>query len=328
LKTQEVTMSTDILDHLDDAHREGLLAMPWTLDIGKLSETRAQLVAVMSAMAGQLPDIPGVTTTDHFAKSSDGEHDILVRVYRPDHLEDAQPALFWIHGGGMVLGSVAEDDLKCKSIALASNCVIASVEYRLAPEFPYPTPVHDCYDAMAWVFENAEELHIDAGRIAIGGASAGAGLAAGTALMTRDRGDYAPIFQLLVYPMLDDRNDNPSHHLVVPPQTWNREANILGWKAYLGDAAGSDDIPVYAAPARAEDLSGLPPAYICVGTLDLFLDEDIDYARRLNSAHVPCELHVHPGAFHASEIFVPTTELSQRIVTQYVDALKRGLGTA
>jgi len=324
----EVAMSRNILEQVDDGLKEGLMLLPWDLELEDIAGARPQLAAVLNAMSAQAPEFPDIETSDHFAKSSDGEHDILVRLYRPKGVEGSLPTLFWIHGGGMVLGSVANDDVMAKVLTQSTQCAVASVEYRLAPEFPHPVPVTDCYDAMSWVFDNADELSLDKSRVAIGGASAGGGLAASLALLTRDRGVYEPCFQFLIYPMIDDRNENPSHHLVIPSKTWNREANFIGWRSLIGDGVGGDDVSPYAAAARAEDLSGLPPAYICVGTLDLFLDEDIDYAQRLNRAGVPCELVVYPGAFHGSEVFVPQAPLSQRMVADQLAALARALGKA
>ncbi len=212
----------------------------------------------------------------------------------------------------MVLGKVEHDDDLCMARAERLRAVVASVEYRLAPEHPFPAPVEDCYAGLKWFAGQADGFGVDRGRIAIGGASAGGGLAAGLALLARDREEVAVAFQFLVYPMLDDRNHTPSSHEITDERLWNREANHLGWNAYLAGRAGEADVSPYAAPARAEDLAGLPPAYINVGDLDLFLDEDIDYAQRLLQAGVPTELHVYPGAFHGSNMFVSRSPLSRR----------------
>ena len=193
------------------------------------------------------------------------------------------------------MGSVAQNDDMCAAIADRLGIVVTSVEYRLAPEHPYPAPLDDCYAGLRWLAEHAGELGVDGTRIAIGGASAGGGLAAGLALLARDRGEVAVCFQLLVYPMLDDRNVTPSSHAIVDPKVWNREANIAGWNAYLAGRAGADDVEPYAAPARATDLAGLPPTYINVGDLDLFLDEDVAYAQALMRAGVPGRAPRLPG---------------------------------
>ncbi len=235
---------------------------------------------------------------DHLVPGPPGDPEVMVRVYTPEGLDSAAPGLYWIHGGGMVLGNVAMDDLKCKGVAADMGCVVASVEYRLAPEHPHPAPIEDCFAGLAWFASNAADLGVDPDRIAIGGASAGGGLAAALAIVARDRG-VDLIYQQLIFPMLDDRNITRSSHYVHHPKTWNRTANLAGWRALLGDALGTDGVSPYAAPARAEDLAGLAPAFIIVGELDLFVDECIDYAQRLTTAGVPTELHVFPGAIQA-----------------------------
>jgi acetyl esterase/lipase len=314
----------DIAARMDDMHR-GVLEMlpPGLLDLSDLAVTRATLDALMEAMAGEpLPE--GVVVEDHHVDGFDG-HQVLVRTYRPAEARLNSPALYWIHGGGMVLGDVSMNDASCAEIAETLNVVVASVEYRLAPEFPYPVPMEDCYSGLIWFFESAEQFGLDTSRIAIGGGSAGGGLAAGLALLARDRKQVAPCFQLLTYPMIDDRNETPSSYQVTDTRVWNRDANIVSWDAYLDGIAGSDDVPVHAAPSRAIDLSGLPPAIITVGDLDMFVDEDIAYAQALLQAGVPTELHVYPGAFHGSNTFVVDSDLSQRWKRDEMAALARAL---
>jgi acetyl esterase/lipase len=209
----------------------------------------------------------------------------------------------WSHGGGYVIGHAGQDDVLCRRFARELNATVASVDYRLAPEHPYPAPLDDCYSALKWL---AALPSVDPARVAIGGASAGGGLAAALALLARDRAEVPLIAQLLVYPMLDDRTvernglDKPGHRL------WNQSSNRFGWDAYLGDA--DRDV---AGPARREDLSGLPPAWLGVGSLDLFHDEDLAYAERLRAAGVPCEVEVVPGAFHGFDGIAPKAEVSQ-----------------
>jgi acetyl esterase/lipase len=210
--------------------------------------------------------------------------------------------LLWIHGGGYVIGSAAQDDALCRRYARELGAIVASVDYRLAPDHPYPIPLEDCYSALQWLVRLPS---VDPARVAIGGASAGGGLAAALALLTRDRGEIPLIAQLLVYPMLDDRTvgrhlDNPGLRL------WNQSSNKYGWSAYLG---GAD--PEVAVPARREDLTGLPPAWLGVGTFDLFHDEDLAYAERLKAAGVRCEVEVVPGAFHGFDGIVPKAHVSQ-----------------
>ena len=265
------------------------------LDLSDITTARAAVDGLMAAMLADAPDVPGVDVADHWVPGAPGDPDVMVRVYTPSGVDGPVPGLYWIHGGGMVLGNVPMDDLNCKGVAVQMGCVVASVEYRLAPEHPHPAPIEDCYAGLKWFAESSDALGVDLGRIAIGGASAGGGLAAALALLARDRGEVEVCFQQLIYPMLDDRNITPSSHYVQHPKTWNRKANIAGWTALLGKPAGSDDVSPYASPARAEDLSGLPPAFIIVGELDLFVDEDIEYAQRLIQAGSPPSCMYSPG---------------------------------
>ncbi|OMC09002.1 alpha/beta hydrolase [Mycobacterium sp. SP-6446] len=241
-----------------------------------------------------------------------------VRLFRPTGVTQPTPALLWIHGGGYVIGSAQQDDQLCRRFCSRLGITVASVDHRLAPEHPYPAPLDDCYAALTWL---AGQPGVDRKRIAIGGASAGGGLAAALALLARDRGDVAPAFQLLVYPMLDDRSstteDQPHYRL------WNTRSNHFGWTAYLGDAD-----PAVAVPARHDDLSGLPPAWIGVGTHDLFHDEDLAYAERLRAAGVPCEVEVVPGVFHGFDLFVPKAQVSQRFFDTQCDSLRAALAPA
>ena len=313
-------------DRLDEESKAVLEMIPESLlDLSDIPAARAMVAGFMEAMFAAAPEIPGVDVEDHMAPGAPGDPDVMVRVYTPSGIEGPVPALYWIHGGGMVLGNVAMDDLRCKGVALEMGCVVASVEYRLAPEHPHPAPIEDCYAGLKWFADNAGSLNVDTGRIAIGGASAGGGLAAALALLARDRGEVDICFQQLIYPMLDDRNITPASHYVHHPKTWNRKANIIGWSSLLGKPAGADDVSPYASPSRADDLSNLPPAFIIVGELDLFVDEDIDYAQRLTQAGVPVELHVFPGAFHGSDMMVPTSENSQRWAKIQSEALHQAL---
>jgi acetyl esterase/lipase len=247
------------------------------------------------------------------------------RVHRPSHAPDGPlPAVLWIHGGGYVIGSAAQDDALCRHFADQLGAVVASVEYRRAPEHPFPAPLEDCHEVLVWL---AGLNEVDEGRIAIGGASAGGGLAAGLALMARDRASVTPVLQLLVYPMLDDRTvarrdlDESGYRL------WNNASNALGWRSYLGAEPGSADLPDHAVPARAEDLRGLPPAWLGVGTLDLFLDEDLAYAARLEEAGVPVELTVLDGAFHGFDRLAPRSTPARQLRAAQLDALRAALGT-
>jgi acetyl esterase/lipase len=226
-----------------------------------------------------------------------GDPPVAVRVHRPVGATGNLPCFVSMHGGGFVIGSVDLDDLLFDRWCPLLGIVGVSVDYRLAPETPYPGPLDDCHRALVWTYEHADELGVDRDAIVLHGVSAGGGLAAGLTLLARDRGEVPVAFQILDTPMLDDRRITASSRqdeLAI----WNRESNEFGWRSYLGDRFDTDDVPAYAAPTRATDLAGLPPAFVSVGTCDGFRDEDVDYALRLNQAGVPTELHVYAGAPH------------------------------
>jgi acetyl esterase/lipase len=270
-----------------------------TIDLDGLDE------AMLAQM--RLP-VPGLGSTAAVAREDitiPGEPNVTVRVHRPVGASGTLPAMLRIHGGGYVLGSYDMDDPTFEEWCPRFGLVGVSVEYRLAPETPYPGPHEDCFRALRWMHDNAAQLGIDPARIGISGISAGGGLAAGVTLRARDEG--VPIaFQLLEAPMIDDRQITVSSQLD-KLLVWSRGANTFGWKSYLGSVYGTDDIPVYAAPARATDLAGLPPTFVNVGGADGFRDEDIDYAMRLNGAGVPTELHVYPGGPHGYQMFQDST---------------------
>ena len=312
----------DFSKELDEMHQAVLSVLPEKLlDLTDISVTRAGLDALMSQMPS--PELPAEISVEEAQIPGIGtDPDVPIRIYKPESLPPNAPGLVWIHGGGMVLGSAEMDDAGSAAMAEQHQCVVISVDYRLAPENPYPAPLHDCYAALKWFAKNANSLGVSSDRIAIGGASAGGGLAAGTALMARDKGGPNLIFQLLVFPMLDHRNETPSSFGTSDTRVWNREANIIAWEAYLNNI---EPIPSYASPSITDDLSGLPPTYINVGTLDIFVDEDIDYAARLSQAGVPVELHVYPGAFHGSNGFVAESSLSLRWAADQSAALDAAL---
>lgn len=296
-----------------------------TLTPESLPLIRTSLKEMYNQRPADWPDFPGVSVSERFIAGPQGAPDVRVLVYLPTTISTPLPAVLWIHGGGYVIGSADQEDLRVKSIASTVGCVAVSVDYRLAPETPHPGPVEDCYAALTWLYTHAEELGVDRTRIAIGGASAGGGLTAGLALLTRDRGEVPLAFQLLIYPMLDDRTATVAEpHPYTGEYIWTPEDNRFGWTALLGQEPGGSDISAYAAAARAEHLEGLPPTYISVGALDLFLEEDLEYARRLIRAGVPTELHVYPGAFHGFNM-VAGAKVSQVFDRDQLDALKRTL---
>jgi acetyl esterase/lipase len=304
------------------------LALPWDPEVeaalAPLLEARAQrglpaagdvatrrdnsrlLFEVVSQRAG-IPVQP-VTVTEHTAPADDGFR-VPLRLYRPDRARHG-PLVVDIHGGGMISGTLDQNDALLRDLSARSELPVLTPDYRLAPEHPDPTPVEDCYAAVRWAAANGAELGIDPARIGVMGASAGGGLAAGVTLLARDRGGPAIARQLLIYPMLDDRTrsaDPEMAHALL----WTVDDNVTGWDALLG--SGEADVSIYAAPARATDLSRLPPAYIDVGGLDLFRDEDVDYATRLQRCGVPVELHVVPGVPHAFDILAPESSAGRRV---------------
>ncbi|GKT87377.1 arylesterase monooxygenase [Colletotrichum tofieldiae] len=271
-------------------------------------ELRASVNAGLSAiLKDALPE--GIVETKHEVKSFDGAS-IALYEFAPKTNETGskQPAFIYVHGGGIVGGNIHpySRPLAAKA-ALETEVRMFAVEYRLAPEFPYPAAAEDCYAALTWLGQNAENLNVDPARIGFYALSAGGGVAAGAAMMARDRGLSPPLAkQILIYPMLDDRTrvhpDNPLSNFL----TWTDNSNQIGWNAYVGNGrAGGQEIAAYAAPARATDMANLPFTYIDVGGVDLFCAEAVAFASKLASANVQMELHVYPGLPHIFDLFAP-----------------------
>jgi acetyl esterase/lipase len=253
-----------------------------------------------------------------------GAPDISLLIARPAGVEAPVGCLYYIHGGGMIMGdNRAGGFLGTLAHAEKLGAAVVSVEYRLAPETPHPGPVEDCYAGLTWTVEHAEELGVDPARVIVGGASAGGGLAAAVALLARDRGGPALLAQMLLCPMLDDRNETPSSYQMAGLGVWDRGANEVGWTALLGPARGGPDVSPYAAPARAADLSGLPPAFIDVGSAETFRDEDVAYATRIWQAGGQAELHVWPGGFHGFTGMVPDAAISKAATAAQLSWLRR-----
>jgi acetyl esterase/lipase len=292
----------------------------------QLSAERLPAIRAEQEAARRLVELSdAVERTDHVVPGPPGAPDVVVRVHRPKGASGVLPCLYSVHGGGYIIGSYEMEDLRFDRWCPKLGCVGVAVEYRLSPETAYPGPLEDCYAGLAWVHQHADELGIDPGRTGITGASAGGGLAAGLAILARDRGELPVAFQLLIYPMLDDRQETASSGWEVP--VWNPAANTFGWQSYLGDLYGSPDVPATAVPARATDLSGLPPAMVTVGSVDGFCDEDILYAMRLNEAGVATELHVYPGAPHGFDGMMPGTRLARQCRRDMVDWLAYQMAT-
>jgi acetyl esterase/lipase len=297
------------------------------LDISNIERTRETIRRRLEASAARTNAFPGVAIQDETVAGSGSRPSLRIRLYIPEGRPTPTGALFFIHGGGYVMGELPQFDVHGSEIAEGAGCLVASIDYRLAPENPYPAPLEDCYAGLAYLAAESRRFGVDPTRIAVGGTSAGGGLAAGLALLARDRGGPPIAFQVLEAPMLDHRGITPSSHNVDHPKVWNRAANELAWRAYLGPAANGP-VSGYASPALAADLAGLPPAYISVSALELFLDEAIDYARRLMEAAVEVELHVYPNGFHGSTWAVPNADLSRRWRADSINALCAAVGNA
>ena len=307
----------ETLPLVDPAAREAVASTPpLDLDAMSLREIRSAIVAMYPA--------DDVTCEERFVPRADGLPDVRVLIYRPSQPQGDLPALLYLHGGGFVAGT--PDMMGAASRKLAEDCgaVVVSVQYRLAPETPFPGPLEDCDAALAWIFSESKAMGIDPARVAVMGQSAGGGLAAALALRARDRGEHRLKAQFLVYPMLDYRTgtdaapiDNPS----TGECAWTRASNRYGWRAMRGPNHSVDAGDGHLSPALADDLSGLPPTFVAVGSLDLFLEEDVAYALRLSRAGVPVEAHVYPGGIHGFDSF--PGRLADDYNRTFQDAIKR-----
>jgi acetyl esterase/lipase len=296
-----------------------LSMLPEGVSFDDIESSRARMSAMREQMPAYEPENP-VTVEEKFIPGPAGAPDVRVRVYTPTSVPAPRPGYVSIHGGGFAIGDVDMDAPGSLEVADKLGVVVVSVDYRLAPETPYPGPLEDCYAALEWTAAKASELGVDPARIGIGGDSAGGGLTAGLALLARDRGGPAVKFQYLGIPELDDRLETPSMTAFVDTPMWHRPNAILSWKFYLGGQPADQ----YAAPARAEDLAGLPPAYVSVCEFDPLRDEGLTYAHRLIQAGVHTELHHFPGTFHGSGM-VRAAAVSQRMAAERLDAIRRGL---
>jgi triacylglycerol lipase len=297
--------------HLVDRQIAPLLDMfpPIDLEAAPIAEIREKAGTAYAF----LPP-PAIAPEEIVVPSIHGGPDIVIFLYRPSVPQAGAGAILHIHGGGMVMGSVRQIQTVPAQLAVAAGVPVASVEYRLAPEHPFPAPQEDCHSALVWLAGQADALGFDASRIIVAGESAGGGLAAALTIMARDLGGPGLAGQLLTYPMLDHRTGSDACPYANPNTgefIWTRASNRFGWKALQGDYAADDARKGWFSPSLAEDLSGLPPAYIATGSIDLFFDENLDYARRLTAAGVPVELHSYAGAIHAFNA-VPDAAVAQR----------------
>lgn len=307
------------IDRIYDPMIEELAAKIPIFDFADADGSRALLEEMLEEEGFEPPTDDRIEEIDHTIPGPKGAPDMPIRIYMPKDRSEAGPGYVNFHGGGFVLGDL-ESDPRCLDIAVGGGAVSVGVDYRLAPENPFPAGVEDCYSALQWVVENAEEFKIDPSRIAIGGESAGGNLTAAVALMARDRGGPDIALQMLIYPVIDDRCETPSMKSRPDPYIWTYQNSLDMWNHYIGK--DRSNVSPYAAPARAEDVSGLPPAYVMTCEHDPLRDEAIIYAMRLMAAGVPVELHNYPGTVHGFDYLTPSA-ISTRAVNEAIEAFKR-----
>ncbi len=307
-----------------DPEVDAMAAYAPPIDLTDIAASRELLSQATASLPPFAPE-PGVELTQLIASGADADPPVDLFILRPDNTptNTTRPALLWFHGGGFVLGDARESLPFLDAAARATGAITISVQHRLSPEATFPAPVDDAAAALHWVVAHAAELGLDPDRIALGGQSAGAAIAASLAQRLRDAGGPRIVFQLLDIPVTDDRVATESALHYGDGLLWNTSNAKLGWRAYLGDAEGQ--VPSYAAPARCEDLSGLPPAFVTVAQFDPLRDEGIEYARRLAQANVPTELHLYGGTFHGSSGIAADAAVSRRQNADLIAALGRAI---
>ena len=310
---------------IDKESKEGLdaflTAVPGGFNgIKDVVERRKFTTEIFKAMMGTEVN-PDIQISDYNVPGLNNAPDVRIRVYTPKNSLNKNPGIYYIHGGGMIIGNIEGEEANAITLALKLNAVVVSVGYRLAPENPYPAAVEDCYAGLRWMAENSNTLKVDLDRIAVYGGSAGGGLTIATSMMARDNNFPKVCFQMSLYPMIDDRNSTVSSHQITNLGIWDRATNIEAWNWYLGGKEADE----YAAPARAKYINNLPPTFIDVGEADLFRDEDIQFVQKLIEAGVKTEFHLYPGAFHGSEVLAPEATLSKKIWETRFAALKKAL---
>jgi acetyl esterase len=297
------------------------------LDISDVEGTRATLNEFLEALAAkgvERPTDDRIEEIERTIPGPDGAPDVSIRIYMPKDRSEAGPGFVNFHGGGFISGDLESEHVRCLIMAAEGGAVSIGVDYRLAPENPFPAGVEDCYAALQWVVKNAQELKIDPARIAIGGGSAGGNLTAAVALLARDRNGPEVAFQMLIYPVLDDRCETLSMKNGKDLYIWTSQNALDSWNHYIGK--DRSNVSPYAAPARADDLSGLPPAYVVTCEHDPLRDEGIIYATRLMAAGVPVELHHYPGTVHAFDFLAPS-DISTWAVNESVEVFKRAMAS-
>ena len=307
------------LDPVAPELRTPLLLLPTDIANDPVLRAARRLIEVPTAPVG------GVTITTTRVPGPIGASPVRVVLYEPAARTRPSPGVVWIHGGGTIMGRPEQAHAWCSTLAARLGVVVANVDYRLAPEHPFPAGLDDCTAVLEWLHDCAGSLDVDPDRLAVGGDSAGGLLAASLAQRARDEGGPPLRFQVLVYPMLDDRTVPRAAEDGRDALIWTTRSNRFAWTAYLGHEPTLGPERPYAAPARSEDLGGLPPAWIGVGDIDLFHDEDVDYARRLQEAGVPCELHIEPGMFHGADAVLPDRPSMTAFRQRALAALREGL---
>jgi acetyl esterase/lipase len=324
--TKGITVKTSQLDSLDPELRAPLEELLGTYPggvhaIADLAERRRIDALHAAQMNDAVRAAQTCSTEDIQVPDPTGCAPVPLRVYRPRNFQSASPAVFFIHGGGMCLGDLDYEHTTAVKICEELGVLVVSSGYRKAPEHPHPAQVNDCYAALCWMSDNATSLDFDPERLAIFGGSAGGNLALATALKARDLAGPALAYIMALYPMVDHRHATPSAHQITDTGVWDRKTNIEAWEWFL--AGQTPD--AYAAPLHAENLAGLPPTFIDVGTADVFRDEDIALAQRLLASGVPTELHVYPGVYHAAEHYAPDAEAARHMWSVRIRALSKAL---
>jgi acetyl esterase/lipase len=315
-------MPTQTFD-IDPELTAPLAAIP-KIDLSDISATREFARNAAAQMAATFPPEPSISV-DTIEIPRSPEPPVPVRIFRPTESAPLQPCLLWFFAGGQVMGGAGEDDAYISALAKQLGCVVAVVDYRLAPEAPAPAAAEDGYLAYSHLRAHAHELGLDAERIGIAGASGGGAIAAATMLLIRDRRATTPRVLALNYPMLDDRNRTPSSHEVTDVGIFDRATNLTAWSAVLGERAGADNVDPVCAPGRATDLTGFPPTFIAAAEIDVFRDEDLAFAQQLIADHVPTELHLYAGAYHAFDRFAPQARVTKSFEASRNDFLARYL---